>query len=142
MSPRVCTYSEISCKNLEGQEGLRQLIFHVTCNMKDVGSTIGCQKLAGRLVSVPARSQVRGSCFPLLGSTLLSPFAVRHMSVFKVSSSRWEQGRISGSHNSPGMTRSAVTLYACPPPEVGQSHALSRVCSSNAVKTCPPVLGP
>lgn len=45
---------EISCKNLEGQEGLRQLIFHVTCSMKDVGSTIGCQKLAGRLVSVPS----------------------------------------------------------------------------------------
>uniref|UniRef100_A0A452VJN2 non-specific serine/threonine protein kinase n=1 Tax=Ursus maritimus TaxID=29073 RepID=A0A452VJN2_URSMA len=41
---------ELSCKSLEGQEGLRQLIFHVTCNMKDVGSTIGCQKLAGRLV--------------------------------------------------------------------------------------------
>ncbi|XP_004623505.1 leucine-rich repeat serine/threonine-protein kinase 1 [Octodon degus] len=41
---------EISCKSLEGQEGLRQLIFHVTCNMKDVGSTIGCQKLAGRLI--------------------------------------------------------------------------------------------
>ncbi|GAB1292192.1 Leucine-rich repeat serine/threonine-protein kinase 1 [Apodemus speciosus] len=41
---------EISCKNLEGQEGLRQLIFHVTCNMKDLGSTIGCQKLAGRLI--------------------------------------------------------------------------------------------
>lgn len=45
-----CTRSELSCKSLEGQEGLRQLIFHVTCNMKDVGSTIGCQKLAGRLV--------------------------------------------------------------------------------------------
>lgn len=29
---------------------LRQLIFQVTCNMKDVG-TIGCQRLAGRLVS-------------------------------------------------------------------------------------------
>ncbi|XP_010609370.1 leucine-rich repeat serine/threonine-protein kinase 1 isoform X1 [Fukomys damarensis] len=41
---------EISCKSLEGQEGLRQLIFHVTCNMKDVGSTIGCQRLAGRLI--------------------------------------------------------------------------------------------
>ncbi|XP_007958127.1 leucine-rich repeat serine/threonine-protein kinase 1 [Orycteropus afer afer] len=41
---------ELSCKSLEGQEGLRQLIFHVTCNMKDVGSTIGCQRLAGRLV--------------------------------------------------------------------------------------------
>ncbi|XP_024897004.1 leucine-rich repeat serine/threonine-protein kinase 1 [Pteropus alecto] len=42
---------EISCKSLEGREGLRQLIFHVTCSMKDVGSTIGCQRLAGRLVS-------------------------------------------------------------------------------------------
>ncbi|XP_039700050.1 leucine-rich repeat serine/threonine-protein kinase 1 isoform X2 [Pteropus medius] len=41
---------EISCKSLEGREGLRQLIFHVTCSMKDVGSTIGCQRLAGRLV--------------------------------------------------------------------------------------------
>ncbi|XP_065404615.1 leucine-rich repeat serine/threonine-protein kinase 1 isoform X1 [Macaca fascicularis] len=41
---------EISCKSLEGQEGLRQLIFHVTCSMKDVGSTIGCQRLAGRLI--------------------------------------------------------------------------------------------
>lgn len=41
---------ELSCKSLEGQEGLRQLIFHVTCNMRDVGSTIGCQKLAGRLI--------------------------------------------------------------------------------------------
>lgn len=45
------TRSEISCKSLEGREGLRQLIFHVTCSMKDVGSTIGCQRLAGRLVS-------------------------------------------------------------------------------------------
>ncbi|XP_065762554.1 leucine-rich repeat serine/threonine-protein kinase 1 [Muntiacus reevesi] len=41
---------ELSCKSLEGQEGLRQLIFQVTCNMKDVGSTIGCQRLAGRLI--------------------------------------------------------------------------------------------
>ncbi|KAG8516285.1 Leucine-rich repeat serine/threonine-protein kinase 1 [Galemys pyrenaicus] len=41
---------ELSCKSLEGQDGLRQLIFHVTCNMKDVGSTIGCQRLAGRLI--------------------------------------------------------------------------------------------
>ena len=45
-----CPHSEISCKSLEGQEGLRQLIFHVTCGMKDVGSTIGCQRLVGRLV--------------------------------------------------------------------------------------------
>lgn len=49
-----CTRSELSCKSLEGHEGLRQLIFHVTCNMKDVGSTIGCQRLAGRLVRAQA----------------------------------------------------------------------------------------
>ncbi|KAJ7408489.1 leucine rich repeat kinase 1 [Willisornis vidua] len=41
---------ELSCKTLEGLEGLRQLIFHVTCNMKDVGSSICSQKLAGRLI--------------------------------------------------------------------------------------------
>lgn len=107
--------------------------------MKDVGSTIGCQKLAGRLVSVriPLGQRVY---FPLLGSTLLSPFAIRHMAVFKVSSSRWEQGRLIGYHNSPGITRSAITLCACP--QVEQSHAHRLVCCSNAVKSCPLVLGP
>ena len=61
-----CTLSELSCKSLEGQEGLRQLIFQVTCNMKDVGSTIGCQRLAGRLVS---------TCHPLEAGRLMgSPY--------------------------------------------------------------------
>ncbi|XP_006900121.1 PREDICTED: leucine-rich repeat serine/threonine-protein kinase 1 [Elephantulus edwardii] len=41
---------ELSSKNLEGHEELRHLIFQVICGMKDVGSTIGCQRLAGRLV--------------------------------------------------------------------------------------------
>ncbi|XP_068131196.1 leucine-rich repeat serine/threonine-protein kinase 1 isoform X2 [Hyperolius riggenbachi] len=41
---------ELSCKTLEGLEGLRNLIFHAACNMKDVGSTIGSQKLVGRLI--------------------------------------------------------------------------------------------
>ncbi|KAM9311121.1 leucine-rich repeat serine/threonine-protein kinase 1 [Gastrophryne carolinensis] len=41
---------ELSCKTLEGLEGLRHLIFHAACNMKDVGSTIGSQKLVGRLI--------------------------------------------------------------------------------------------
>ncbi|XP_071070427.1 leucine-rich repeat serine/threonine-protein kinase 1 isoform X2 [Dasypus novemcinctus] len=41
---------ELSCKSLEGQEGLRQLIFHVTCSMKAVGDTIGSQRLVGRLI--------------------------------------------------------------------------------------------
>lgn len=61
-------HSEISCKSLEGREGLRQLIFHVTCSMKDVGSTIGCQRLAGRLVGawlIPP--EPGGACFPPWG---------------------------------------------------------------------------
>ncbi|MEE6503637.1 hypothetical protein FKM82_004886 [Ascaphus truei] len=41
---------EISCRSLEGLDGLRHLIFHAACNMKDVGSTIGSQKLVGRLI--------------------------------------------------------------------------------------------
>uniref|UniRef100_A0A8C5M637 non-specific serine/threonine protein kinase n=2 Tax=Leptobrachium leishanense TaxID=445787 RepID=A0A8C5M637_9ANUR len=41
---------ELSCKTLEGLDSLRQLIFHAACNMKDVGSTIGSQKLVGRLI--------------------------------------------------------------------------------------------
>uniref|UniRef100_A0A452HCZ7 non-specific serine/threonine protein kinase n=1 Tax=Gopherus agassizii TaxID=38772 RepID=A0A452HCZ7_9SAUR len=41
---------ELSCKTLEGLDGLRQLIFQVTCNMKDVGSSICSQMLAARLI--------------------------------------------------------------------------------------------
>ncbi|XP_062819072.1 leucine-rich repeat serine/threonine-protein kinase 1 isoform X1 [Anolis carolinensis] len=41
---------EISCKTLEGLEGLRHLIYHITINMKDIGSSIGSQKLVGRLI--------------------------------------------------------------------------------------------
>uniref|UniRef100_A0A8D2L281 non-specific serine/threonine protein kinase n=1 Tax=Varanus komodoensis TaxID=61221 RepID=A0A8D2L281_VARKO len=41
---------ELSCKTLEGLDGLRQLIYHVTANMKDVGSSIGSQRLVGRLI--------------------------------------------------------------------------------------------
>ncbi|KAM8973798.1 leucine-rich repeat serine/threonine-protein kinase 1 isoform 2-T2 [Pelodytes ibericus] len=41
---------EISCKTLEGLDSLRQLIFQAACNMRDVGSTIGSQKLVGRLI--------------------------------------------------------------------------------------------
>ncbi|XP_042331231.1 leucine-rich repeat serine/threonine-protein kinase 1 isoform X2 [Sceloporus undulatus] len=41
---------EISCKTLEGLEGLRHLIYHITVNMKDAGSSIGSQKLVGRLI--------------------------------------------------------------------------------------------
>lgn len=41
---------ELSCRTLEGLDGLRHLIFSAACNMKDVGSTIGSQKLVGRLI--------------------------------------------------------------------------------------------
>ncbi|XP_034640793.1 leucine-rich repeat serine/threonine-protein kinase 1 [Trachemys scripta elegans] len=41
---------ELSCRTLEGLDGLRQLIFQVTCNMKDVGSSICSQMLAARLI--------------------------------------------------------------------------------------------
>ncbi|KAM4748202.1 leucine-rich repeat serine/threonine-protein kinase 1 [Rhinophrynus dorsalis] len=41
---------ELSCKTLEGLDGLRQLIFYAACNMKDVGSMIGSQRLVGRLI--------------------------------------------------------------------------------------------
>ncbi|XP_066557623.1 leucine-rich repeat serine/threonine-protein kinase 1 isoform X2 [Amia ocellicauda] len=38
---------EVSCKTLEGLDGLRRLIFHVSCSMKDTTSS---QKLVGRLI--------------------------------------------------------------------------------------------
>ncbi|XP_069481127.1 leucine-rich repeat serine/threonine-protein kinase 1 isoform X2 [Ambystoma mexicanum] len=41
---------ELSCRSLEGLEGLRQIIFQMACNVKDVGSTISSQRLVGRLV--------------------------------------------------------------------------------------------
>ncbi|XP_029431041.1 leucine-rich repeat serine/threonine-protein kinase 1 isoform X2 [Rhinatrema bivittatum] len=41
---------ELSCKTLEGLDGLRQLVFNTACSLKDVGSTIGSQRLVGRLV--------------------------------------------------------------------------------------------
>lgn len=52
LSPLVFLCSEISCRTLEGLDGLRQLIYHITCNMKDVGSCICSQRLVGRLVCV------------------------------------------------------------------------------------------
>uniref|UniRef100_A0ABM5EYR3 non-specific serine/threonine protein kinase n=2 Tax=Pogona vitticeps TaxID=103695 RepID=A0ABM5EYR3_9SAUR len=41
---------ELSCKTLEGLDGLRQLIYHVASNVKDAGSSIGPQRLVGRLI--------------------------------------------------------------------------------------------
>ncbi|XP_061451971.1 leucine-rich repeat serine/threonine-protein kinase 1 isoform X1 [Rhineura floridana] len=41
---------ELSSKTLEGLDGLRQLIYHITCYMKDVGSSLCSQRLIGRLI--------------------------------------------------------------------------------------------
>ncbi|XP_067873774.1 leucine-rich repeat serine/threonine-protein kinase 1 isoform X2 [Heterodontus francisci] len=41
---------EISCKTLDGLEGLRKLIFQVACSMKDTGNLTASQKLIGRLI--------------------------------------------------------------------------------------------
>ncbi|XP_069767547.1 leucine-rich repeat serine/threonine-protein kinase 1 isoform X4 [Narcine bancroftii] len=41
---------ELSCKTLDGLEGLRKLIFHVACSMRDTGNVTTSQKLVGRLI--------------------------------------------------------------------------------------------
>ncbi|XP_059808596.1 leucine-rich repeat serine/threonine-protein kinase 1 isoform X2 [Hypanus sabinus] len=41
---------ELSCKTLDGLEGLRKLIFQVACSMRDTGSVTTSQKLVGRLI--------------------------------------------------------------------------------------------
>ncbi|XP_051896567.1 leucine-rich repeat serine/threonine-protein kinase 1 isoform X2 [Pristis pectinata] len=41
---------ELSCKTLDGLEGLRKLIFQVACSMRDTGSATTSQKLVGRLI--------------------------------------------------------------------------------------------
>lgn len=46
----VCVHSEVSCKTLEGVEGLKKLIYQVASSMKESSSTV-FGKLVGRLVS-------------------------------------------------------------------------------------------
>ncbi|KAG9352283.1 hypothetical protein JZ751_020696 [Albula glossodonta] len=41
---------EVSCKTLEGLDGLKRLIYQVSCSMKDVTGSASCQKLVGRLI--------------------------------------------------------------------------------------------
>ncbi|TSK53838.1 Leucine-rich repeat serine/threonine-protein kinase 1 [Bagarius yarrelli] len=41
---------EVSCKNLEGMDGLKRLLYHVTCSMKDFSNPASCHKLVGRLI--------------------------------------------------------------------------------------------
>ncbi|XP_032906424.1 leucine-rich repeat serine/threonine-protein kinase 1 [Amblyraja radiata] len=56
--PRASGYPDISCRNLhelscrtlDGLDGLRKLIFQVACGMRDAGSVTTSQKLVGRLI--------------------------------------------------------------------------------------------
>ncbi|XP_056318574.1 leucine-rich repeat serine/threonine-protein kinase 1 [Danio aesculapii] len=41
---------EVSCKTLEGLDGLRRLLFQVSCSMKDISNPASCHKLVGRLI--------------------------------------------------------------------------------------------
>ncbi|XP_030622224.1 LOW QUALITY PROTEIN: leucine-rich repeat serine/threonine-protein kinase 1 [Chanos chanos] len=41
---------EVSCKTLEGFDGLRRLLYQVSCSMKDSGNPASCHKLVGRLI--------------------------------------------------------------------------------------------
>uniref|UniRef100_A0A8C2DDC5 non-specific serine/threonine protein kinase n=1 Tax=Cyprinus carpio TaxID=7962 RepID=A0A8C2DDC5_CYPCA len=41
---------EVSCKTLEGMDGLKRLLFQVTCSMRDVSNPASCHKLVGRLI--------------------------------------------------------------------------------------------
>ncbi|XP_058851313.1 leucine-rich repeat serine/threonine-protein kinase 1-like isoform X3 [Acipenser ruthenus] len=41
---------EVSCKTLEGFDGLRRLLFQVSCNIKDMSNAATSQKLVGRLI--------------------------------------------------------------------------------------------
>lgn len=60
MNETCCTHlfvfllalSEVSCKTLEGFDGLKMLLYHVALSMKDSSSSSGCgSKLLARLVS-------------------------------------------------------------------------------------------
>uniref|UniRef100_A0A671SFI8 non-specific serine/threonine protein kinase n=1 Tax=Sinocyclocheilus anshuiensis TaxID=1608454 RepID=A0A671SFI8_9TELE len=41
---------EVSCKTLEGMDGLKRLLFQVACSMKDISNPASCHKLVGRLI--------------------------------------------------------------------------------------------
>ena len=54
----VCLWvcSEVSCKTLEGLDGLKRLVYNVACTMKLSSSSASGHKLLGRLVSGRASS--------------------------------------------------------------------------------------
>ncbi|XP_063044904.1 leucine-rich repeat serine/threonine-protein kinase 1 isoform X2 [Engraulis encrasicolus] len=42
---------EVSCKTMEGVDGLKRLLYQVACSMKDISNTAAsCQRLVGRLI--------------------------------------------------------------------------------------------
>ncbi|XP_062868607.1 leucine-rich repeat serine/threonine-protein kinase 1 isoform X2 [Trichomycterus rosablanca] len=41
---------EVSCKSLEGLDGLRRLVYQVACSMKDLSNPASCHRLVGRLI--------------------------------------------------------------------------------------------
>lgn len=59
----VLVLSEVSCKTLEGVDGLKKLIYQVALSMKDSKSSAFGSKLLGRLVSDAPH------CVSLFGAT-------------------------------------------------------------------------
>ncbi|XP_076879110.1 leucine-rich repeat serine/threonine-protein kinase 1 isoform X2 [Brachyhypopomus gauderio] len=41
---------EVSCKTLEGLDGLKRLLYQVACSMKDISNPASCHRLVGRLI--------------------------------------------------------------------------------------------
>ncbi|KAI4891045.1 hypothetical protein NFI96_008640 [Prochilodus magdalenae] len=48
---------EVSCKTLEGMDGLRRLLYQVACSMKDISNPASCHKLVGRLKKEAEKKQ-------------------------------------------------------------------------------------
>lgn len=46
----MCVAREVSCKTLEGVDGLKKLIYQLALSMKDSSSSVFGNKLLGRLV--------------------------------------------------------------------------------------------
>ncbi|XP_031425211.1 leucine-rich repeat serine/threonine-protein kinase 1 isoform X2 [Clupea harengus] len=41
---------EVSCRTMEGVDGLKKLLYQVACSMRDISSAASCHKLVGRLI--------------------------------------------------------------------------------------------
>uniref|UniRef100_A0AAY4E7H3 non-specific serine/threonine protein kinase n=1 Tax=Denticeps clupeoides TaxID=299321 RepID=A0AAY4E7H3_9TELE len=41
---------EVSCKTMEGLDGLKRLLYQVACSMKDISNAASCHRLVGRLI--------------------------------------------------------------------------------------------